>query len=104
MRLHLLRHRLFRERSKLALKRPLATTASASSATQQGHEDTAFQQRILQWLEAIQAKAQLPSVVVGPSTIPGAGRGLLLAPGSGPQPKGSILTLCVRLAFHPCVV
>lgn len=78
------------------------TTATSARATQQGEEDTAFQQRILQWLEAVKAQSASPArplLVVGPSTIPGAGRGVFLAPGSGLLPEGSILTLYPGLSY-----
>ncbi|KAL4448044.1 hypothetical protein ABPG75_005263 [Micractinium tetrahymenae] len=44
------------------------------------------------------AAAGLPHLLVGPSTIPGAGRGLFLAPGSS-VPAGEVLTLYPGLVY-----
>jgi len=62
-----------------------------------------LQQQVVQYLSALAetsacasaspyAAAQRPGLVVAPSTIPGAGRGVFLAPGSA-VPPGGIVTL-----------
>jgi hypothetical protein len=80
------------------LTRPLTT---APTAEQQGEEDSAFQRSVLRWLsERRSPQSSPPLLTVGPSTIPGAGRGLFLAPGSGVQPKGTILTLYPGLTYQ----
>lgn len=76
-------------------KRRLSTTKTTQAPDQD--EDSAFQQHILRFLEHA-ARNDRPrstpaaTLTVGPSTIPGAGRGLFLTGGRAVG-KGEILTL-----------
>lgn len=82
-----------------------AAAAAAAQATQQGENDRAFQQQLFQFLEqhasaaSSAAKGKGPHLRVGPSTIPGAGRGLFLLRSNTPTKKGDILTLYPGLTY-----